>query len=165
MSETATVSQTAVRHTLDEIKQAIESADAERAAACYAEDAHLRDTLGEYRGRAAIVAFYRWSFAQHQQERVEQTGMGWRILGDAAVGESVARTINKDGVPLQIPMLTYMEFNGAGQITRSVSYKEYWTTICQGAEHVRGLRGRLLRAVTGQIDRSTRERLPASTRT
>lgn len=77
------------------------------------------------------MTFLRWSFAQRQQERMERTGMGWRIFGDAAVGESVARTINKGGVPLQIPMLTYMKFNGAGEITRSVSNTEYWTTIRQ----------------------------------
>lgn len=34
LGETATVSETASRHTQDEIRQAIDSADAERAAAC-----------------------------------------------------------------------------------------------------------------------------------
>lgn len=134
--------------TIEEFRDAYVARDVERMLALFADDAELTWAAGTFRGKDAIRKVFEWDIRLSPTAEVRDAGCGVVASGRTVVWERVV-SLTADGVPYEEPAVTVYELDDEGRIVRLRSYYDKLALMHQVASGYPGVRGWVLRRVTG----------------
>ncbi len=112
-----------LRETLDAFFRAIESLDARRIAACFAEDGEIEDPVGSQviLGRAAIEASFAGGLVKLVRSAAVRTVFA-QVAGDRIAAHWAMRAVATDGRTCGAEGIDVVFVNGRGEIRRVEGY-------------------------------------------
>jgi ketosteroid isomerase-like protein len=137
---------------IEEFRDAYQRRDINRLMGLFADDAELTWAVGTFRGKAAVRKVFEWDFRLSPAVNVRDAGVGVISSDHTVVFERVVEA-TAEGIPYEERAVTIYEMNDAGQIHRMRSYYDKLSILHQVASRYPGLRGRLLRSMTGFLVR------------
>lgn len=133
-------------------RSAYEARDVERMMELFADDAELTWAVGTFRGKDAIRKVFEWDVRLSPTAAVHDAGIGVVATDHAVVSERVV-DLTADGVPYHERAVSVMEVDEAGRIRSLRSYYDKLEILHQVASRYPGVRGIILRLVTGSLVR------------
>lgn len=164
MATTSGIEGAAIEATINEYWAAFEALDADRATACFAEDAELLTPDGTYVGREAVRAWLHWAFSVVTEARMEECGLGSTVAGNRQFVEYREVAVTTDGLHYDMHSMVAAEFNASGEYQRVSWLPDQWQLIRQIDQQTRGLRRLLVHPVLEKIEAAMSEGMPQPSR-
>lgn len=137
---------------VEEYRDAYQARDVERMMKLFADDAELVWAAGAFRGKDAVRKVLEWDVRLSPTAVVRDAGIGTIGAERTVVAERVV-SLSAEGVPYEETAVTMFEFDDAGLIRSMRSYYDRLAIMHQVASAYPGVRGRVLRTVTGFLVR------------
>jgi ketosteroid isomerase-like protein len=135
-----------VRGVVSSFDESYDARDVDGVVALFAEDGDWTVGPGTFSGRASVRRLMEWDVGLSPTLRSRQTGVGIVAKGDVAASERVIeQTI--EGVPIEYPVLSVFEMNGAGEIQHLRSYYDKLGLMRDIAKEYPGIKGWFFRTL------------------
>jgi ketosteroid isomerase-like protein len=135
-----------------DLRDAYQARDVERLMGLFADDAELSWATGTFRGKDAIRKVFEWDVRLSPTAVVRHAGVGVIATDHTIVSERIVN-LTAEGIPYEERAITVIEVDDAGLIRSMRSYYDKLAIMHQVASGYPGLRGRVLRALTGFLVR------------